>query len=111
MGYRADMSGVASKLERICKNPTVGNYAASEVERLSKQYVPYRASGLVTSVVVTPFKVRYTAPYAKYQWYGVSKNGNKFKNYTTPGTCSKWTDKLNKDDLARSVTGFIRSLG
>lgn len=110
MGYKADMSGAHLKIQQICHNPNVGRFAASEVERLAKQYVPYRESGLVESSVVKPFHVYYRTPYAKYQWYGISKLGNKFKNYTTPGTSSKWTDKINKEDLSRSITDFIKRM-
>lgn len=111
MGYKSDMTGVRTKIQRICHDENVGRFAASEVERLAKQYVPYRDSHLVESSSIEPFHVYYKMPYAKYQWYGVSKLGNKFKNYTTPGTSSRWTDNLNKKDLSRSISDYINGMG
>lgn len=109
MGYRVNMDGVRKKLQAICSNPKVGEFAASDVARLAEQYVPMMDSILRKSVVISPFLLTYTTPYAHYQWDGVSKSGRPL-NYRTPGTTSHWTDDIDKGELARDITEFLRRL-
>lgn len=113
MGFKAtvkvDMSGAKAKIRSICSNPEVGRFAATDVKRLANQYVPMMDSILRKSVVISPFLLTYTAPYAHYQWEGVSRSGKKL-NYRTSGTTSHWTDNIDKGELARDITEFLRRL-
>lgn len=102
MAVKVDMSGVGAKLHEICTNQRLGRFAASTAAHDMERYVPYREGALRSSAVVEPFKVRYNAPYAKYQYNG------RFKEYTTPGTGSKWDERINVGDLARAITAWIR---
>lgn len=108
MGYNVDMSGAKAKIQTIVTNERLGQFAANEAANLMEQYVPQREGILRSSVVNTPFKVTYTAPYAVYQFYGRGMT-----NYTTPGTGSRWDKKLQSSrigDLARSLTAFIKGM-
>lgn len=109
MGYKADMSGVKSKIDAICTNSRVGRFAASEVMRKAERYVPYRDGNLRASAIVEPFRITYIAPYAHRQWLGVI-NGTRISNYTTPGTYPRWTDYVNRTEISQEVTNYIRSL-
>lgn len=100
---KVDVLGVPSKIRRICKNRRVGSFAASEVERLAKPYVPFRRGGLRSSAVVSPFLVTYTAPYAHRQWEGIG-----ITRRTTPGTVSHWEKYISKAALSQSVTQFLK---
>lgn len=98
-----NVAGVPPKIRRICKNRAVGSYAASEVERLAKRYVPFRRGALRSSAVVSPFLVTYTAPYAMRQWRGIG-----ITRRTTPGTVSRWEQYIDKASLAKNVTQFLK---
>ena len=51
----------------------------------------------------------YTAPYAHYQWEGVAKGGGRLY-HPTPGTMSHWERYIDKAQLARDVTDFVRMM-
>lgn len=109
--FKADMSGVVAKIDRICTNRKVGIFAASEAARLMEQFVPRLYGTLRTSAVVSPFLVTYTMPYAHYQWEGVSESGVEL-HYTTPLTQSHWEEAVDKGALARSIAGCLdRNMG
>lgn len=109
MSFTADMSGAVLKVRKICTNKQVGEFAASEAERLMKPRVPYLEGSLVSSATVKPFEVTYTMPYAHYQWNGISKYGMKLR-YSKPSATSHWEEKVNKSSLASAITGFIARL-
>lgn len=109
MAYKVNMHGAVAKVKAICSNRKVGQFAASEAERLMQPYVPERERALIGSAIATPFKVTYSMPYAHYQWNGVSKNGKEL-NYTKTTATSHWEKQLNKQDLANSITNYLKEL-
>lgn len=113
MGVKAtvkvDIGGVPAKVRRICQSRTVGSFAASELERLAKRYVPYREGILRASAIVSPFLVTYATPYARAMWTGIVKGRS--ITYHTPGTVSHWERYVDKGALAKSITDYIRVRG
>lgn len=107
MGYRANMKGAVLKVKVICSNRKVGQMAASTAEKLMQPYVPEREGALIGSAVATPFKVTYSTPYAHYQWLGISKNGKPL-NYTKLTATSHWEKQVNKQELANSITNYLK---
>lgn len=99
---KVDMSGVPVKIRRIKKNQRLGRFAASELDRLCKPYVPFRTGQLRSSVKLEPWAVTWYAPYAHRQWEGIG-----ITNRTTPGTVSHWERYINKRELADSLTQFL----
>lgn len=109
MGYKADMSGAKAKIKAICSNPEVGQFAAEDVMRLSQPYVPVDQSFLMKSAQAEPFLVTWNTPYAHYQWNGISKSGKELK-YTKTTAHSHWEQQIDKSELARDITEYLRSL-
>lgn len=109
VSVKVDVSGIPRKVRRICTNRRVGQFAAEDARRLMERLVPFRDGPLRASAVVSPFLVTYTAPYAHYQWEGVSKGGGGL-NRTTPGTMSHWEEYIDKAQLASDITDFVRMM-
>lgn len=80
----------------------------SEIKRLSDPYVPFQDGTLKdTSCVVTDKEIKYNAPYARYQWHGVSKNGNPLNYQGAPMRGREWTRRMMSDrgkDVIEAVT-------
>lgn len=111
MGYEYDGAGVALKIKRICSSDVVGLFAARETARNVEKYVPKREGVLRQSAVISPFLIEYTAPYAHYQWEGVSKRGSRLAYHDPSGmTGSHWEQKANKEDIASAITEYLRRL-
>lgn len=105
---KANMSGVPAKVSAICKDPSVGNFAANEAERLMQRYVPERDSILVGSTSIAPFMVTYSTPYAHYQY-----EGRRVRHRTKAGSMSHWDRGIsnipaNKAALANAITAFLK---
>lgn len=87
------------------------HFLASEVERLSKPYVPFEDGGLIGSAVVNDDSVVYNAAYAHYQYHGEVMAGRAPKHYTgqpidyhnDTGTRGKGWDKRMMADRGDEV--------
>lgn len=101
---------VSTKINKIKSNSSLGMFAALEAARLMQPYVPEREGILKGSVLMSePWVVVYSTPYAAYQYYGVSKSGGGLR-YSKPTARSHWEQGINKGDLARSLTAYIKRL-
>lgn len=105
MGFKVNMGGVKKKVRAICSNRAVGVAAATSAARHMEQYVPYRDGQLRNSAMISPYHVKYNAPYAHYQW-----EGRNITHRTTPGTTSHWEKQANKTDIAKDITAVIKRL-
>lgn len=104
---RADMSGVPVKVRAIAKNDTVGEYAATQLELLIDQFVPYRIGTLSESTVIEAWKLTYTQPYAHYQWAG---EGFNYSTQEHLNATSHWETHVDKAELAQSITDYLKGL-
>ena len=113
------------------KDGRVVRHLRDESDRLMNPFIPMD-SGMLRRNKTYPnnYSIKYTSPYAKYQYYGklmLSKTGSSWaklgekkvltsKNlkYHTSGTGPKW-DKLmlqrRKDDLVKDVENYIKNGG
>ena len=113
------------------KDGRVTRYLRDDADRLMNSFVPMD-NGMLRRNKTYPKnnEIKYTSPYAKYQYYGklmLAKNGsawaklgekkvNSSKNlkYHTSGTGAKW-DKLmlqrRKNDLVKDVENYIKNGG
>lgn len=66
------------------------------------KYVPQRDGNLRTIVDIKSDSITYESPYAKYQYYGVSKNGKPL-NYRTPGTGDYWDKRMISAEMQNVV--------
>ena len=73
------------------------------------KYVPYDKGDLRTNVDIQDDRITYESPYAKYQYYGISKNGKPL-NYKTPGTGDYWDERMKSTeikDVVKEVQNYI----
>ena len=75
------------------------------------KYVPMDEGNLRTIVEIQPTCIIYQMPYAKYQYYGMRKDGTHIvKNYTTPNTGSYWDKRMvsaEMQDVVKEVRDYI----
>lgn len=90
-------------------NGRVQKYFTNTCYRYMDKYVPYREGNLRTIVDVQDDVIIYESPYAKYQYYGVSKTGKPLE-YRTAGTGNYWDRKMVSaeiKDVVKEVQDFI----
>lgn len=86
-----------------------GTFAASEWHRLYEPYVPYETGILANQVVITPWQIEHTAPYAAHQYYGIKHHFNKFYH---PKASAKWdlaAAPTQKPKLIKTLQGYVDS--
>lgn len=110
MGYKADMSGVKAKINKICTNTQLGQFLASTAAEGMDQYVPFDTGALSWSASVdsSGWAVSYNVPYAAYVYYGY---GMKFNTEHHPNATSEWDRAYaatSGQQLADAGTQFIR---
>lgn len=113
------------------KDGKVTRYLRDEVERMSNKYIPFQ-NGNLRRLKSHPsnHEIKYTAPYAKFIYYGklmLGKNGSAWvrygerkyvtsKNlkYHTSGTGPKWEQKMLQKEgntLRKNVENYIKRGG
>jgi hypothetical protein len=86
--------------EEILKSRGLGEngkaqvFFTNEVYKLSQPYTPFDTGTLAATVDLTPDSITYKVPYARYQYYGVSKNGKSFNYGGAPMRGSFWTNRM-----------------
>lgn len=88
-------------------------FANEAFYRHAVPYIPRETGTLMESVEFQDDGVHFNQPYAHYQWYGESKNGNPlhYSKLQHPLACDHWDEqvKLNHyDTLLREIKNFIR---
>ena len=112
-------------------NGRVIRFLRDDVDRLMNSFVPMD-NGMLRRNKTYPKnnEIKYTSPYAKYQYYGklmLTKNGaswaklgekkvltSKNLKYHTSGTGPKWNELMmqrRKSDLVKDVENYIKSGG
>ena len=75
------------------------------------KYVPQRDGNLRIIVNIEDTSITYESNYAKYQYYGMRKDGSHVvNNYTTPGTGTYWDKRMVSaeiDDVVKEVQDYI----
>ena len=90
-------------------NGRVQKFFTNTCYKHTNKYVPKDEGNLRIIVDIKSDSITYQSPYARYQYYGVSKNGKTF-NYTTPGTGPYWDKKMTSvemQDVVKEVQNFI----
>ncbi len=93
---------LAAFKRRTYRSNRFGLFAASEAVRGMRPYVPHR-DGYLEQGEPEPFKVRYTVPYAKRQYYGKGFNFSKEKN---PRATAYW----DRAFMANNGRAYCRAL-
>lgn len=87
-------------------------FLASEVARLSDPYVPMRDGNLKNIRIIAPDgrTIKYTQPYAKKQYNGVTASGRPFKYNGAPMRGREWDKRMMADhaqDVVRSLAAYM----
>lgn len=83
-------------------NGRVQKFLTNTCYKHMDKYVPRDEGNLRTIVDVKADSITYESPYAKYQYYGVSKNGKPL-NYRTPGTGDYWDKRMVSAEMQNVV--------
>lgn len=79
------------------------------------KYVPKDEGNLRTIVDIENNSITYEMPYAKYQYYGIRKDGSHVvRNYTTPGTGTYWDKRMvsaEMQDVVKEVQDYVNRGG
>ena len=85
-------------------------FLTSEVKRLSDGHVPLDVGILKSNVTMDVNSITYKSVYARYQYYGVSKNGKPLNYQGSPRRGKFWDKKMlsiKKDELLKSIAKFV----
>jgi hypothetical protein len=83
-------------------NGRVQKFLTNTCYKHMDKYVPRDEGNLRTIVDIKADSITYESPYAKYQYYGVSKNGKPL-NYRTPGTGDYWDKRMVSAEMQNVV--------
>ena len=96
-------------------NGKVQKFYTNTCYKYMDKYVPMDEGNLRTVVDIQPNSITYESPYAKYQYYGIRKDGtHKVVNYTTPGTGTYWDKRMvsaEMQDVVKEVQDYINRGG
>lgn len=133
MAFKIDVKVKINDVNKILKDHGLNDdgrviqYAKDEADRLMNPFVPMQNGTLRRlKTYPSPSKVKYTSPYAHYQYKGLKAKGaskpegikreisNEKLNYHTPGTGPEW-DKLMMEkkgkELTRDIQNYINKGG
>lgn len=105
----ANTSGVIKKVGKWSKDNGLGTFAAMTMARMMRPFIPERDSVLINTFSVKPWKLSYTAPYARPMYEGVVK-GTTVK-YRKPTARPHWDEGVDKADYASQLEGYIKRVG
>lgn len=85
-------------------------FFSSEVKKFCDPYVPFGQGPLKNTARVNKNSVVYIQPYARYQYNGISKNGNPFNYQHGPMRGKYWDKRMWADrgrEIVESVANFV----
>lgn len=105
---KADMSGVAKKIDQICHNQQLGQAVANDgLKYMNGHYVPMLDGALRKSGIAKPFVITWDTPYAHRHWEGY---GDGKRN--TPGTRSHWDQPKDvREHMAKAASDWLKRQG
>ena len=94
-------------------NGAVQKFFTNTCYKAMDKYVPKDEGNLrtIVSFSIDGTKIIYEQEYARYQYFGIRKDGTHVvMNYTTPGTGPYWDERMwsaEKDKVIRQVQNYI----
>jgi len=93
-------------------NGRVQRYFTNSCYRHMDKYVPMDKGDLRTNVQILPDSIIYQSPYARYQYYGVRKDGtHKVQSYTTPGSGPYWDKRMVSAEMQNIINEVQNYIG
>lgn len=99
----------ASALARLGMGPggALERRLAERVRAACEPYVPKRTGRLIASARAEGGAVRYTAPYARSVYYGVSASGKEMTYSGAPMRGRLWLERMKADGHAEAIAAAL----
>ena len=91
-------------------NGRVQKFFSNTCYKHMNKYVPMDEGNLRINADVKSDSITYESPYARYQYYGISKSG-KHLNYRTPGTGDYWDKRMVSAEIEQVVQEVQNYIG
>jgi hypothetical protein len=85
-------------------------FFTSEVKRFADAYTPMDSGALKSNATIGTDSITYNSVYAKYQFYGTSKNGKALNYQGSPMRGKEWSKRMFADrgkEIIQSVASFV----
>lgn len=103
--------GIAQKIGKLSKDSGLGLYAAEKLVEKMEPYVPFRSGALSQSHKEKPWKVTYSAPYARPMYYGVVKGTSvTYSHNKHPQATSRWATHIDKPSYAKQLQEYVNRM-
>ena len=102
-------SQIKARLE-IEPNGRVQKFFSNTCYKHMNKYVPMDEGNLRINADVKADSITYESPYARYQYYGISKSGKPL-NYRTPGTGDYWDKRMVSAEMEQVVQEVQNYIG
>ena len=91
-------------------NGRVQKFFSNTCYKHMNKYVPMDEGNLRINADVKTDSITYESPYARYQYYGISKSGKPL-NYRTPGTGDYWDKRMVSAEMEQVVQEVQNYIG
>lgn len=91
-------------------NGRVQKFFSNTCYKYTNKYVPMDEGNLRINADVKADSITYESPYARYQYYGISKSGKPL-NYRTPGTGDYWDKRMVSAEMGQVVQEVQNYIG
>lgn len=91
-------------------NGRVQKFFSNTCYKHMNKYVPMDEGNLRINANVKADSITYESPYARYQYYGISKSGKPL-NYRTPGTGDYWDKRMVSAEMEQVVQEVQNYIG
>ena len=91
-------------------NGRVQKFFTNTCYKHMNKYVPIDEGNLRINADVKADSITYESPYARYQYYGISKSGKPL-NYRTPGTGDYWDKRMVSAEMEQVVQEVQNYIG
>ena len=91
-------------------NGRVQKFFSNTCYKHMNKYVPMDEGNLRINADVRADSITYESPYARYQYYGISKSGKPL-NYRTPGTGDYWDKRMVSAEMEQVVQEVQNYIG
>lgn len=106
-----NVSGIAKKVGKLSKNSGLGMFAATALVKAMEPYVPFRTGALSQSHKQQPWKVTYSAPYARPMYYGVVRGTSvRYTKEHHPQATSRWAKHIDKSSYAKQLESYVKKV-
>jgi hypothetical protein len=86
-------------------------FFTNEIYKISQPYTPFDSGTLTGTVQIEDDSITYKVPYARAQWFGMSKNDKPFNYEGEPMRGRQWTNRAFIDRGEEVLQGVVKITG